>query len=160
LASSGYRASFATLNAWLARNPDLGVSQAVYQRALAARPMRGRRRHRHHVGPMPHAVAAVYKRQPPGAVGDIPGDSASARVPINRLAELVGANADADARALAQQAMSGPRAGQAAWEMGLIAYRQHNYAEAVQDFETSAQWPYHGSWAQAAVHYWAARARL
>src|SRR3546814_20088812 len=41
-----------------------------------------------------------------------------------------------------------------------LAYRQHNYAEALRQFEASAQWGHHGGWALAAAHYWAARARL
>jgi soluble lytic murein transglycosylase-like protein len=45
----------------------------------------------------------------------------------------------------------------AAWPYRLS---QRDYAEAVRRFEFSAAWPYHGGWALAGVHYWAARARL
>ncbi|MBC7769352.1 MAG: lytic transglycosylase domain-containing protein, partial [Phycisphaerales bacterium] len=90
----------------------------------------------------------------------IADDSASARVAIERIHERIGAGDMEGARALAQAQVGGPRSGQAQWQLGLIAYRQHDYAEAIRQFEASAQWRHHGGWAFAAVHYWAARARL
>ena len=160
LSTRGYHASFATLNAWLRANDDLGVSGAVYQRALAARPMRGRRRHRHPVGPAPHQPASIGSRLLPATPPDIPGDSASARAEIARLTAFVGSGDDTNARAVGQSALYGPRSGQAAWELGLVAYRAHDYAEAVRQFETASAWPYNGGWASAGAQYWAARARL
>ena len=160
LATRGYRTSFSALNSWLMRYDNLGVAPAVYQRALAARPMAGRRRHRHPVGPPPHQPASMARRSLPGTPPEIPGDSPSARAEIERIAQAVGAGDDATAKAIGADALQGPRSGQAAWELGLVAYRAHDYTEAVRQFETSAQWPYHGGWAVAAVNYWAARAHL
>ena len=41
------------------------------------------------------------------------------------------------ARSLADAQVGGPRSGQAQWQLGLIAYRQHDYAEAVRQFEAT-----------------------
>lgn len=160
LSTRGYRATFNQLNTWLAHNDELGVAPAVYQRALASRPMRGRRRHRHPVGPMPHAPEPVGHRLLPATPPDIQDDSVSARSQILRLTALVGSGDDAGALSLGQSLLDGPRSGQAAWELGLVEYRAHDYTDAVRYFEQAAAWPYNGGWASAAAHYWAARARL
>jgi soluble lytic murein transglycosylase-like protein len=96
----------------------------------------------------------------PGTPPPVVGDSASARVAIERIAERIGAGDDAGAIELANVQLGGPRAGQAAWQLGLIAYRRGDYAEAARQFEASARWPHHGGWALAGAHYWAARAQL
>jgi soluble lytic murein transglycosylase-like protein len=96
----------------------------------------------------------------PGTPPPIPGDSAAARRAIERIAERIGAGDMEGARALASAQVEGPRSGQAHWQLGIIAYRQHDYAEAVRQFELSTRWPHHGGWAMAAAHYWAARSRL
>jgi soluble lytic murein transglycosylase-like protein len=160
LASPGYHASFSTLNHWLASNGDLGVASAVYERAQAVRPMRGRRRHRHPVGPDPIAPDEIERRALPGAAPTPPGDAPYARSAIEQLSQMVGNGDDTGAKTLGAQLLNGPRAGDAAWELGLVAYRAHDYAEAARQFETAAAWPYFGGWASAAAHYWAARAHL
>ena len=97
----------------------------------------------------------------PGTPAPPPDDSADARTAIERIAERIGEGDYEGARALGLRAAAeGPRAGQANWQLGLIAYRQRDYAEAVRRFERSATWPHHGGWAAAGAHYWAARARL
>src|SRR5262245_55638749 len=53
LASPNYRASYSTLNQWLVQNDELGVAYAVYERAQAVHPHRGRGRRRHAIGPEP-----------------------------------------------------------------------------------------------------------
>jgi len=106
------------------------------------------------------APQAGPSRQLPGTPPPIPGDSASARVGLERTAERMGAGDMDGARALALAQLGGPRDGQVHFQLGLIAYRQHDYAEAVRQFESSTQWRHHGGWAMAAAHYWAARSRL
>lgn len=160
LASPSYHADYRALTQWLAQHGDLAVAGAVYERAQAARPHRGRGRHRRAVGPEPPAPDAFMRRTLPGTPPDIAGDSAYTRAQISDLAERVGNGDDTGARAIGMAQLSGPRSGQAAWWLGLLAYRSHDYAEAVRQFETAALWPNFGGWALAGAHYWAARARL
>jgi soluble lytic murein transglycosylase-like protein len=152
LLTRNYRPGWSDYTGWLNHYGELGLAPAVYDRAMDSRRRRSRAQ-----APEPQSGRG---RQLPGTPPGIADDSVSARAAITRVAELLGAGDDEGARALAQAQLYGPRAGQAAWQLGLIAYRQHNYAEAVQQFEASAQWPHHGGWASAAAHYWAARARL
>jgi soluble lytic murein transglycosylase-like protein len=152
LLTPAYRPSWSEYTSWLSRYSEYGMAQAVYDRAMDSRRRRSRAR-----APEPDRGRL---RQLPGTPPPIPGDSAAARVALERIAERIG-NGDMDgARALAQAQADGTRAGQAQWQLGIIAYRQHDYAEAVRQFERSAQWPHHGGWAAAAAHYWSARSRL
>jgi soluble lytic murein transglycosylase-like protein len=160
LATPAYRASYSTLNQWLVQNDELGVAHAVYERAQAARPHRGRGRRRHAIGPEPHAPAEIARRVLPGTAPTPPGDTSYARSSLENLTQLVGNGQDDDAKALGTQMLSGPRAGDAAWELGLVAYRQHDYSEAARQVETATAWPYFGGWASAGANYWAARANL
>lgn len=160
LASPSYHASYGTLTQWLARHGDLAVAQAVYERAEDARPHRGRGRRRHATGAPPPEPDPIMRRTLPGTPPDVVGDSAYTRSAISDLAERVGNGDDTGARAIGAQQLSGPRSGQAAWWLGLLAYRSHDYAEAVRQFEVAAAWPNFGGWASAGAHYWAARARL
>ncbi|MBI3439383.1 MAG: lytic transglycosylase domain-containing protein [Proteobacteria bacterium] len=160
LASPAYRASYGTLAQWLAQHGELAVAQAVYERAQDTRPHRGRGRRRHAIGAPPPEPDPFMRRTLPGTPPDIVGDTSYARSQISDLAERVGNGDDTGARAIGAEQLSGPRAGQAAWWLGLLAYRSHDYAEAVRQFEAAAQWPYFGGWASAGAHYWAARARL
>lgn len=155
LASRGYRGSWGEYTGWLNRYGDYGMAEAVYDRAMDSRSRRARRQ-----GVRAPSPQAGRGRVLPGTPPPISGDSASARVGIERVNERIGEGDMEGARALATSQLGGPRAGQAHWQLGLIAYRQHDYAEAVRQFEASTQWPHHGGWAMAAAHYWAARARL
>jgi soluble lytic murein transglycosylase-like protein len=153
LLAPAYRPNWAELTQWLERYGEYGMASAVYDRAMANRPS-PRRRYR------PPAVRTAPTPSHPDADRTPPGDSRAARVALARVAEAMGAaNADR-ARSLANDALSTARDGQAHWWLGLIAFREQDYANAVQHFEASAQWPYHGAWSSAAAHYWAARARL
>lgn len=147
-----YGPSWAEYTNWLRQNGEYGMADAVYDRAMASRRRRSRAQ-------APHPDEGP-RRQLPGTAAPIPGDTASARVALERIAERIGAGDDEGALALASVQAEGPRAGQAQWQLGLIAYRRHDYAEAVRQFEAAALWPYHGGWARAGVHFWAARARL
>jgi soluble lytic murein transglycosylase len=147
-----YRPSWSEYTSWLSRYGDYGIAPAVFDRAMDSRGRRSRAR-----APSPNAGRG---RALPGTPPPIPGDSAAARAEIRRVAERIGVGDMDGARALASAQLDGPRAGQAHWQLGLIAYRQHDYAEAVRQFEASTQWRHHGGWAAAAAHYWAARARL
>jgi soluble lytic murein transglycosylase-like protein len=152
LLTRAYRPGWREYTAWLSRYADHGAAQAVYERAMDSRGRRSRAR--------PPAPQRGHGRALPGTPPPIPGDTAAARVAIQRIGEHIGDGDFERARSLSQAQLSGPRAGQAHWQLGLIAYRQHDYSEAVRQFEASAQWGHHGGWAQAAAHYWAARARL
>lgn len=155
LLSRSYRASWSDYSSWLNRYGDYGMAPAVYDRAMDSRSRRARR-----AGTRAPSPIAGRGRTLPGTPPAISGDSASARAAIERVHERIGA-ADFDAaRDIALGQVGGPRSGVAQWQLGLIAYRAHDYAEAIRQFEASAQWPHHGGWARAGVHYWAARSRL
>jgi soluble lytic murein transglycosylase-like protein len=155
LLSRSYRAGWGDYTGWLNRYGDYGIAPAVYDRAMDSRSRRARRSGTHAPSP-----TAGRGRTLPGTPPPIPGDSASARVAIERIHERIGAGDFEGARSLADGQVGGARSGQAQWQLGLIAYRQHDYAEAVRQFEASSQWLHHGGWASAAAHYWAARSRL
>ncbi len=155
LLSRSYRAGWGDYTSWLNRYGDYGMASAVYDRAMDSRSRRARRSGTH--APEPTAGRG---RRLPGTPPAISGDSASARVAIERVHERIGQGDFEGARALASAQVDGSRSGQAQWQLGLIAYRMQDYAEAVRQFEASAQWPNHGGWARAGVHYWAARSRL
>jgi soluble lytic murein transglycosylase-like protein len=155
LLSRSYRGSWSDYTSWLNRYGEYGMAPAIYDRAMDSRSRRARRNGTRAPDPQRGGL-----RQLPGTPAPIPGDSASARAGIERIAQAVAAGDLEGGRALAYAQIDGPRSGQAQWQLGLIAYRQHDYAEAVRQFEASAQWPHHGGWARAGVHFWAARARL
>ena len=152
LLARNYRPGWSEYTGWLNRYGEYGLAEAVYERAMDSRSRRSRAQ-----APSPQGARG---RALPGTPPPIEGDTAAARASINRVAELIGAGDFEGARVAAESALYGPRAGQAAWQLGLIAYRRHDYAEAIRQFEASARWPHHGGWARAGVHYWAARARL
>lgn len=155
LLSRAYRPSWAELTQWLNRYDEYGLAEAVHDRAMASRSRRQRRNGAQAPRPDPAGVRTL-----PGTPPAIMGDTAAARVGIERIAERVGSGDVEGARSLAFSQIGGARSGQAEWWLGLMAYRDHDYAEAVRRFESSAQWPHHGGWARAGVHYWAARSRL
>jgi soluble lytic murein transglycosylase-like protein len=152
LLARSYRPGWSEYTSWLNRYGEYGIAPAVYERAMDSRGRRSRAR-----APEPQSGGA---RQLPGTPPPVLGDSAPVRVAIQHIAERMGEGDMEGARALAFAQVDGPRAGQAQWQLGLIAYYAHDYAEAVRQFEASAQWPHHGGWALAGVHYWAARSRL
>lgn len=152
LLARAYRPSWSEYTGWLNRYGDYGLAPAVYDRAMDSRGRRSRAR-----APEPQAGRG---RALPGTPPPVEGDSAAARVAIQRIHDRIGGGDMDGARTLALAELDGPRSGQAHWQLGLIAFRQHDYAEAVRHFEASARWPNHGGWARAGAHYWAARARL
>lgn len=155
LLSRSYGASWSEYTSWLNRYGEYGMAPAVYDRAMDSRSRRARR-----AGTRAPSPQMGAPRQLPGTPPPIPGDTAAARVAIERIAQLIGAGDYEGARAAAYAQLDGPRSGQAQWQLGLIAYHQRDYTEAVRQFEASAQWPHHGGWARAGVHFWAARSRL
>ncbi|MGD9816003.1 MAG: lytic transglycosylase domain-containing protein [Hyphomonadaceae bacterium] len=155
LLSRSYRADWSDYTSWLNRYGDYGLAQAVYDRAMDSRSRRARRN-----GVRAPAPRAGAGRTLPGTPPPISGDTAAARNAIERITLRFAEGDIEGARAIAYEEVSGPRSGQAQWLLGLMAYRMHDYAEAVRQFEASAQWAHHGGWARAAAHYWAARARL
>jgi len=155
LMSRSYDGGWSDYTAWLQSYPEYGMAPDIYERAMDSRSRRARRNGTRAPQPLSGRGRAL-----PGTPPAIVGDSSSARVAIERINERIGAGDFDGARALAFAQVNGPRSGQAQWQLGLIAYRAHDYAEAVRQFESSAQWSHHGGWARAAAHYWAARARL
>ena len=155
LLSRSYRASWSDYSSWLNRYGEYGMAEAVYDRAMDSRSRRARRN-----GTRAPDPVSGRGRVLPGTPPPIPGDSASARSAIERVALAIGEGNIENARNLAYAQVGGPRSGQAQWQLGIIAYGQHDYAEALRQFEASAQWQHHGGWARAGVHYWAARSRL
>lgn len=155
LLTRSYGANWSDYTSWLNRYGEYGMAPSVYERAMDSRSRRARRN-----GVRAPEPVAGRGRQLPGTPPPIPGDSATARVAIERVHERIGAGDFEGARALAYAQTGGPRSGQAHWQLGLIAYRLQDYAEAVRQFESSASWRHHGGWARAGAHYWAARARL
>lgn len=155
LLARGYSPSWNEYTGWLMNYADYGIADDVYERALDSRSRRARRN-----GVRPPEVRNGRGRALPGTPPPVDGDSASARVAIERIAERIGEGDFDGARALALAQVGGPRSGQAQWQLGLIAFRQRDYVEAARQFEASATWEHHGGWARAGVHYWAARARL
>ncbi|HYD86468.1 MAG TPA: lytic transglycosylase domain-containing protein [Vitreimonas sp.] len=155
LLARSYRPGWGEFTTWLNRHGEYGMASAVYDRAMASRSRRARRNGARAPSPVDGGTRLL-----PGTPPPIPSDSSSARIGIERIHERIGAGDLEGARALAYAQIDGPRGGQAHWQLGLIAYRQHDYAAAVRHFEAAAQWRHHGGWAMAAAHYWAARARL
>ncbi|UPT61749.1 MAG: lytic transglycosylase domain-containing protein [Hyphomonadaceae bacterium JAD_PAG50586_4] len=155
LITRSYRGSWSEYTSWLNRYGEYGMANAVHDRAMDSRSRRARRNGTR--APDPQAGGS---RRLPGTPPAVVGDSSAARVAIERVAERIGVGDMEGARSLAYAQVGGPRSGQVEWQLGLIAYHEHNYAEAIRQFEASAQWPHHGGWAFAGVHYWAARSRL
>ena len=155
LLSRSYRADWGAYTSWLNHYGEYGMAPAVYDRAMDSRSRRARRRGI--TAPSPESGA---RRSLPGTPPAIPGDSASARVGIERVQDAIGAGDMEGARTLAYAQIGGPREGQAQWQLGLIAYRQHDYTDAARQFDASSRWANHGGWARAAAHYWAARSML
>jgi soluble lytic murein transglycosylase len=151
LASRGYGAEWSAYVAWLNRYGDYGVAPAVYERAMNSRSRRARQR-----GVSAPEPDAGPRRLLPETPPPVEGDTRA----VEQIAERIGVRDDAGARAIAANHVYGPRSGQIQFQLGLIAYRAQDYAEAVRQFEASSQWRHHGGWARAATHYWAARARL
>jgi len=155
LSSRGYSAEWNAYVSWLNRYGDYGIAPAVHERAMESRSRQARRR-----GVSAPAPQAGRGRVLPGTPPPLEGDTRPARAAVEQIAERIGVRDDAGARAIAAPHIDGPRAGQIQFQLGLIAYRAHDYAEAIRQFEASTQWRHHGGWARAAAHYWAARARL
>ncbi|MBI1186312.1 MAG: transglycosylase SLT domain-containing protein [Alphaproteobacteria bacterium] len=146
---SADRRSYSQVSAWLGRYGELAIADDVYRQAQRIRPRRARR------APTPERTRtrpSMYAPSPPA------GDSARVRADISALQERV--SMGGDVAAMADRALSGPRSGQAAWLMGLVAFRARDYAGAARYFEQSAAWPHHDRAASAASHFWAARSYL
>ncbi|MBI1252303.1 MAG: transglycosylase SLT domain-containing protein [Alphaproteobacteria bacterium] len=136
---------------WLASHRDHAQASAVYARATAVRPRRGAR--------PPHPESAPG-RAPPGATRAPAGDSSALRGEIDAVMAHLSAGRLEEARIAGEALLSTPRNGDAAWLLGLTAFRQRDYSAAIGWFDIAAGWPHHGPAARAAAHYWAARANL
>jgi len=152
LLTRSYRPGWSEYTGWLNRYGDYGMANAVYDRAMDSRRRRSRAQ-----APQPTQGRG---RTLPGTPPPVEGDNSHARVAIQRIQERIGGGDYEGARTLALAELDGPRDGQAHWQLGLIAFRQRDYAEAAQQFDASSRWPNHGGWARAAAHYWAARSLL
>lgn len=155
LASRGYRGEWNAYVSWLNRYGEYGIAPAVHERAMESRTRQQRRRGLSAPSPQAGGRRLLPETPPP-----VEGDTRQARAAVEQIAERIGVRDDVGARAVAAGHIDGPRSGPIQFQLGLIAYRAHDYAEAVRQFEASTQWRHHGGWARAAAHYWAARARL
>jgi soluble lytic murein transglycosylase-like protein len=160
LASAGYRATMSEYNNWLRHYGDLGVAGAVYQKAQASRPHRGRGRRRRATGPAPIAPTPAPTRRLADAASQPPGDSRDARARIESIAARMGEGDLAGAEMLGAAAVESARAGDGHWWMGLAAFRRGDFADAAMHFENASAWPYFGAWNRSSAHFWAARAEL
>lgn len=140
-------ASYAELVAWLHRFRGHAYAEEVRRIALARQPRRAA---------PPPGLSPLPRRTLPGGTPDAPGSEA----PIEAIALRFGAADYAGAEALAQAALNGPRSGQAAWWLGLIAFRNGDYGRAAAFFDLSAGWTYAGPWGRAGSRYWAGRSYL
>jgi soluble lytic murein transglycosylase-like protein len=132
---------------WLSRNADHPLANAVSKRAIALG----------HRG-LPQA-AALRTRAYPHASARPPGDSAAARAHIESAFTAFGEGDVVSAESHAQMALQGPRASDAAWLMGLIAWRRGDVAAAASWFDRATA-PHQDMWRASAGAYWAGRAHL
>jgi soluble lytic murein transglycosylase-like protein len=148
LLASGAKPKRAAFIAWLERNPNHPLTRAVARRAneLSYRSL-----------PQTRTPAG---RLVPGAGRTPSGDNASARVGIERIVLAFGAGDFLTAQAEGQRQLSGPRSGQAAWWLGLVAWRAQDFAAAQHYFAQAAIWPSGDSWFKSGAEFWAARAAL
>ena len=151
LGSRTIRARYSEYVRWLSGHRGHPRADEVYTRAMAVRPRRAQR---------PPSPIAPRGRAAPGTAASPPGDSVAVRARLDDVMSLLSAARLEEARAAGESLLSSPRNGDAAWLLGLTAYRQRDYAAAVTWFQLAADWPYHGATARAAAHYWSARAHL
>lgn len=88
------------------------------------------------------------------------GDTAAARAAVERIVAAIAAGDFAAAESHALDAQAGPRAGEAAWWAGLLAFRRSDYAAAAAAFEAAAAWPHWDGWRAAGAQFWAARSQI
>lgn len=135
--------------AWLTQYPDHPRADDIADRAKAKAGVR--------------ADAAAIRGRPrrdPLAAPALPGDTAAARGDIAAIVEAFASGDLAHASALAEHAQNGPRAGEARWYLGLIAFHQNDFARAADVFAVSANWPFWDGWGASGAQFWAARAHI
>jgi soluble lytic murein transglycosylase-like protein len=146
LREPAYPAQASHIEAWFARYGDQPAAADLAARArtlgVKTAPARTQRRAYPHAAPRP------------------PGDTPAAQDQIERIVQAFAANDWSEARSLAQAALAGPRLGEAAHWLGLLAWREAAFAEAANHFAAAAAWPHQGPWERARAHAWAARAWL
>lgn len=134
------------LRDWLAAFRDEATAPAI-ARLARARGVEGQ-------------AAAAGSRPHPLAGRRVAGDTAAARAEIESIAQAFAARDFAAARDRARAALAGPRSGQAAWWLGLVAFQAGDYAEAAAQFDAAAQWPFNDAWQASGAAYWAGRSAL
>ncbi|MGE3302863.1 MAG: transglycosylase SLT domain-containing protein [Hyphomonadaceae bacterium] len=149
--SGAYRPDYGDLADWLARENDSAFADRVYARAMALRPRSAR-------APTPPVPAG--RRPIPLAGSAPPGDSAAARQRLEEAAQLAAAGDAEGAVAAAREAADGPRAGQAEFLLGVLAFRARAYAQAAAHFDAAVAWRHWDALGAAGARYWAGRAHL
>jgi soluble lytic murein transglycosylase-like protein len=147
----GANPTYKALVAWLRAFPDLPYGDLIRARAALKRPADA---------PPEPAPQSPGSRRMPHAGGAPPGDTASARQALADAADRFAAGDLAGAAALARDQRNGPRAGPAAWQLGLIAFKTGSFDASAAMFDAAASWPYWDGWHAAASRYWAGRAHL
>lgn len=126
---------------WLSRHPDHALAQMV-------------RRRGGELGYRGLPLTTGVRERPVNSAGRRPADDAP------EVATLFGQGDFAGARALALQLSEGSRRGPAAWWLGLLAWREQDYAAASRWFYEAATANGRDAWQRAAGHFWAGRALL
>ena len=144
----GANVKYSALVTWLEAYPDQPYADLIRAKAVAK-----------HAGPVPALTATPARRNPMG--GSTPaGDSSGARQAIADAAAKFSAGDLAGSSQIAQAQLQGPRGGPAAWQLGLLAFKSGEYADAAAYFDRAMAWPNWDAWNAAGVRYWAGRAHL
>ncbi len=149
--SGSYDPSFAELSAWLSANADSAVADQIYTMAQTRRGPSD---------PPPPTPVPLGRRPLPGAGATPPGDSAQARAQIDLAAQQFAEGDLAGAQNAAAVSVSGPRAGQGEFYLGLVLFRQQNYRDAAIHFDAATSWRFWDAGGAAGAYYWAGRAHL
>lgn len=134
------------LRSWLAAFRDEASAPAIARLART----RGVEGQAASAGGRPHPLAGTR----------ITGDTAAARNEIEAIAQAFATRDVNIARDRARAALAGPRSGQAAWWLGLIAFQAGAYGDAAAQFDAAAQWPFGDAWHVSGAAYWAGRSAL
>ena len=143
--------AYSSLVAWLRAYGDEPFADLIRAKALAKRPSGAE--------PPPLPAPSGVRRMP--LSGSTPaGDSGDARAALNDAANRFANGDSAGAASIAQSQLSGPRAGQASWQLGLIAFKDGDFQRAAASFDAAMAWPNWDAFGAAGARYWAGRAHL
>ncbi len=146
-----YDPAYSELTDWLNANADSALAPDIYAMAQTRRTPGAA---------APKSPEPLGRRPLPNAASTPPGDTAQARAQLDLAAQAFADGDMVSATTQASAALGGPRAGQAEWQLGLIAFRERRYADAAARFDAASAWRHWDGWGAAAARYWAGRAHL